>query len=62
MNVTSRTPAVRLSQRHSAASGYSSMLGADDSALVGANRIATDQQDGIEAWANEVGAGDDLDR
>jgi hypothetical protein len=38
------------------------MLGADDSALVGANRIATDQQDGIEAWANEVGAGDDLDR
>jgi len=62
MNMTSHTQAVRYSQRRGTASRCSGTLGAGDSAWAEANPIATDLQDRIEAWVNEGGAGDDLDR
>jgi hypothetical protein len=61
MNMTSHTQAVRHSQQRGAASRYLP-IGAGDSAWMEANPIATDLQDRIEAWVNEGGAGDDLDR
>jgi hypothetical protein len=60
MNTNSQIEPVRTSPQRGEA--YALTLRHPCSALVDVNTVLSDQQDRIEIWVNEGGAGDDVDR